>query len=214
MPPNNNDSVDEYGYSRGQNNNNNGYNNSGGGFDPMDPSSLIRDPMYNSNMFRPDIQPDFYMAKELLADDFADSIRARLDGYEWDEITVNSINTFLDYLKSQAVVLANYNDRLAMRRAVLNVKIAFLKQMLLANRADTNSSEYLAIKDYCFQYLEDKLSRTVGVDRERILHDPRRQIVDQKVQHEISSRGIITQSTGHTGFADRFKRKPRKEYEE
>lgn len=177
----------------------------------VDPNSLIRDPSMNPNMFRPDTQPDFYMAKELLADDFADNIRGRIATYNWDTSTLNSINTFLDYLKSQAVVLSNYNDPFSMQRAILNIKIAFLKQMLLSSRADTNSSEYLATKDYCFQYLEDKLSRAQGNDRERILQHPYRTLVDQKVQHEISTRGPGGE---RRGWMDRIRRKQPQQYEE
>lgn len=174
-----------------------------------DVDDLITDPALNPNQFRPDIQPDFYMAKELLADDFAESFRKRVKGYNWDESTMNSVNDFLDYLKSQAVVLSNYENQTEVKKAVLNVKIAFMKQYLLGNRADTGSSEFMSFKDYCFQYLEDKMSRAQGKDRERILQHPYRTLIDQKVQHEISQ----NQGQPKASWTDRFKRK-NKQYEE
>jgi hypothetical protein len=176
---------------------------------PIDIDDLIMDPSLNPNQFRPDTQPDFHMAKELLTDDFAESMRKRVKGYGWDESTMNSINDFLDYLKSQAVVLSNYDSPMDVKKAVLNVKIAFMKQSLLGNRADTGSSEYMSFKDYCFQYLEDKMTRAQGKDRERILQHPYRTLIDQKVQHQISQE----QTQQHGGWTDRFKRKG-KQYEE
>lgn len=175
----------------------------------QDIDDLITDPVYNANQFRPDTQPDFHMAKELLADDFAESMRKRVKGYGWDESTMNSINDFLDYLKSQAVVLSNYDNQIEVRKAVLNVKIAFMKQSLLGNRADTGSSEYMSFKDYCFQYLEDKMTRAQGKDRERILQHPYRTLIDQKVQHEISQQ----QPQARRSWGERLTRKG-KQYEE
>jgi len=180
--------------------------------DPNDPNNLIRDPSLNPNMFNPMSQPDFYMAKEMLADDFADNIRARVMTYDWDQSTLNSIFTFLDYLKSQAVVLSNYNDMFSMQRAVLNVKVAFLKQTLLSSRADTNSSEYIAVKDYCFQYLEDKLSRAHGPDRERKLQNPYHTSAEHTVHHDIRQSNSMGEKQG---WMDRIRRKrPQQQYEE
>lgn len=176
-----------------------------------DPNRLITDPSLNPNMFNPMNQPDFYMAKELLADDFADNIRARVCTFDWDQSTLNSIFTFLDYLKSQAVVLSNYSDPFSMQRAILNIKIAFLKQSLLSSRADTNSSEYIGVKDYCFQYLEDKLSRAQGPERERKLQNPYHTSAEHTVHHDIRQ----SNSNGdRQSWTDRFRRKKPQQYEE
>jgi hypothetical protein len=67
----------------------------------------------------------------------------------------------------------------------------------------------MSFKDYCFQYLEDKMSRAQGKDRERILQHPYRTLIDQKVQHEISQNAPQQKP----GVMDRFRRKG-KQYEE
>ena len=170
----------------------------------MNPANLIRDPMYNSNMYRADTQPDFYMNKELMTDDYAAIRRPIIKSYGWDDSTYNGFCTFLDYLSSYSVTLSNYDKQEALQQ-YYDVLIKLYKGILLWNRVDTNSVEFQYEKDMSVSYLRDKLSRTKGIDRERILQHPNRYITDQKVEHNMSTRA--SSQTTNSGWADRFKRK-------
>lgn len=174
----------------------------------LDPNDLITDPSYNLNQYRPDTQPDFYMNKELMTDDYANKRKESIKKYGWDEATETGFCTFLDYLSSYSVTLANYNPQEA-KEAYYDLMIKLYKGILLWNRVDTSSPEFLYEKDMATSYLRDKLSRTKGIDRERILQDPKRSIIDQKVEHQISH----NMGQQKASWSDRFKRKP-KQYEE
>jgi hypothetical protein len=169
------------------------------------------DPNYQGavNPFRQDIQPDFYMNKELMTDDYANKRKAEIVKYGWDSSTEKGFCNFLDYLSSYSVTLSNY-DKMEALQQYYDLLVKLYKGILLWNRVDTNSPEFLFEKDLAVSYLRDKLSRTKGIDRERILQDPRRSIIDQKVQHHLSDARPMEKH----GWADRLKRKQRQNYEE
>jgi hypothetical protein len=160
------------------------------------------DPMLGYNQFRPDIQPDFYMNKELMTDDYANKRKLAIESYGWDKSTENGFCNFLDYLSSYSVTLSNYDKSEAVQQ-YYDLLVKLYKGILLWNRVDTNSPEFLFEKDLAVSYLRDKLSRTKGIDRERILQHPNRTLIDQKVQHQLSD----GRAPEKRSWTDRFKRK-------
>lgn len=128
-----------------------------------------------------------------------------ISGYDWSRSTVNSMCAFTSYLKSMAVLLANYDNELEMRQAILDVEIAFHKATLLCNHADTNTAEFITFKDLAFRYLRDRASRSRGGNRERILQGMIRQIVEQNVTQEL--RDTKGREDRKKSWMDRFRRK-------
>lgn len=159
----------------------------------VDESTLMNSEFNDPNQYNILTQTGYHYNMSMTKSDFPIDLETLIrgdkekgiPGYDWSHSTVNSMCAFTSYLKSMAVLLANYDTEKEMREAILDVEIAFHKATLLCNHADTNTAEFITFKDLAFRYLRDRASRSRGSNRERILQGLIRQILDQNVTQEL-----------------------------
>lgn len=172
-----------------------------------DIDELIGDPSLNENMFRPDTQPDHYMQERLMDQDFAKWLKDDIAKLDWDHSTMAGANYYIDYARSKAIALSNF-DPLEAFREVMTFQIDFELDMLNWNRADTSTPEFGSFMKRLFAFMNAKISRTKGVDRERVQQNPGITRSEQSVNHRIQQ-NFPQEQRGMLGF----KRKQR-QYEE
>lgn len=147
-------------------------------------NDLIGDPTLNENMFNPIEQPDHYMQERLMDQDFASWIKDDIAKLDWDRSTMAGANYYIDYARSKAIALSNF-DPLEAFREVLTFQIDFELDMLNWNRADTSTPEFGSFKNRLFAFMNAKISRTKGADRERIQQNPGITRSEQHVRHDL-----------------------------
>jgi hypothetical protein len=168
----------------------------------------ITDPTLFENQFRPDTQPDHYMQERLMDQDFAKWMKDEISKLDWDQSTLTGATYYIDYARSKAVALSNFNP-LEAYREVLTFQIDFELDMLNWNRADTSSPEFGSFMKRLFAFMNAKISRTTGPDRERIQQNPGITVNEHRVRQDVHQ-NYPQEQRGMFGF----KRKQKTQYEE